>query len=98
MADVDGLTRVNLLTQVYMFDPSLVKVDKFPVILTCWTGYNCPNLDPGTKCDLNWSNSEAYLGDSPNAKTVLSNKYTRNIQRLAKRYVNLTKHDPGWGG
>ena len=45
----DGSTRINPLTRVDMFDPSIEKIDKFPVILTGQTGSTRPKLDPGTK-------------------------------------------------
>ena len=35
---VDPGQPVDPLTRVDMSDPSLVKIDKFPVILTGWTG------------------------------------------------------------
>ena len=46
---VDPGQPVDPLTRVDMSDPSLVKIDKFPAILTGWTGSTRPNLDPGTK-------------------------------------------------
>jgi len=35
---VDPGQPVDPLTRVDMFDPSLVKIDKFPIILMGWTG------------------------------------------------------------
>ena len=46
---VDPGQPVDPLTRVDMFDPSLVKIDKFLLILMGWTGWTRPNLDPGTK-------------------------------------------------
>ena len=46
---VDPGQPVDPLTRFDKFDPSLVKIDKFPVILTGWTGSARPNLNPVTK-------------------------------------------------
>ena len=46
---VNGGQPVDPLSRFDKFDPSLVKIDKYPIILMGWTISTRPNLDLGTK-------------------------------------------------